>query len=384
MFFRGLLKGADKKVFSKKRKHKEPVIQTAVSDGYDRELYSYFTAGGCERRLYKQLRDNVPIIDAAIYKIVRLIGGFHIECNDKKLQQQLNNFLDTVPVGASGIGIDSFLSVFTEQLLLYGTAVGEIVPDITGTRIAGLYNSNLDNVELCKGDDPFGVNIYAASGGRRIPVKYPSLILYSALMPEPDSVYGTSLLRGLPFVSDVLMKIFRAIGTNWDRIGNVRFSVSYKPGENERAFSKERAKIIASEWSKAMKSREPRDFVTVGDVSIKVIGADNQIPDSEIPVRQLLEQIVAKLSIPPFLLGLSWSTTERMSSQQADILTSELEYYRRCLGGIINRLCTVYLKLGGYRDSVNIVWDNINLQDEVELARARLYNAQAEKTERGN
>ncbi len=384
MFFRGLLKGADKKVFSKKRKHKEPVIQTAVSDGYDRELYSYFTAGGCERRLYKQLRDNVPIIDAAIYKIVRLIGGFHIECNDKKLQQQLNNFFDTVPVGASGIGIDSFLSVFTEQLLLYGTAVGEIVPDITGTRIAGLYNSNLDNVELCKGDDPFGVNIYAASGGRRIPVKYPSLILYSALMPEPDSVYGTSLLRGLPFVSDVLMKIFRAIGTNWDRIGNVRFSVSYKPGENERAFSKERAKIIASEWSKAMKSREPRDFVTVGDVSIKVIGADNQIPDSEIPVRQLLEQIVAKLSIPPFLLGLSWSTTERMSSQQADILTSELEYYRRCLDGIINRLCTVYLKLGGYRDSVKIVWDNINLQDEVELARARLYNAQAKKTERGN
>ena len=384
MFFRGLLKGADKKVFSKKRKHKEPVIQTAVSDGYDRGLYSYFTAGGCERRLYKQLRDNVPIIDAAIYKIVRLIGGFHIECNDKKLQQQLNNFLDTVPVGASGIGIDSFLSVFTEQLLLYGTAVGEIVPDITGTRIAGLYNSNLDNVELCKGDDPFGVNIYAASGGRRIPVKYPSLILYSALMPEPDSVYGSSLLRGLPFVSDVLMKIFRATGTNWDRIGNVRFSVSYKPGENDRAFSKERAKIIASEWSKAMKSREPRDFVTVGDVSIKVIGADNQIPDSEIPVRQLLEQIVAKLSIPPFLLGLSWSTTERMSSQQADILTSELEYYRRCLGGIINRLCTVYLKLGGYRDSVKIVWDNINLQDEVELARARLYNAQAEKTERGN
>ena len=384
MFFRGLLKGADKKVFIKKRKHKEPVIQTAVSDGYDRGLYSYFTAGGCERRLYKQLRDNVPIIDAAIYKIVRLIGGFRIECNDKKLQQQLNNFLDTVPVGASGIGIDSFLSVFTEQLLLYGTAVGEIVPDITGTRIAGLYNSNLDNVELCKGDDPFGVNIYAASGGIRIPVKYPSLILYSALMPEPDSVYGTSLLRGLPFVSDVLMKIFRATGTNWDRIGNVRFSVSYKPGENERAFSKERAKIIASEWSKAMKSREPRDFVTVGDVSIKVIGADNQIPDSEIPVRQLLEQIVAKLSIPPFLLGLSWSTTERMSSQQADILTSELEYYRRCLGGIINRLCTVYLKLGGYRDSVKIVWDNINLQDEVELARARLYNAQAEKTERGN
>ena len=37
---------------------------------------------------------------------------------------------------------------------------------------------------------------------------------------------------------------------------------------------------------------------------------------TNVPVRQLLEQLIAKLSIPPFLLGLSWSSTERMSSQQ--------------------------------------------------------------------
>lgn len=37
-----------------------------------------------------------------------------------------------------------------------------------------------------------------------------------------------------------------------------------------------------------------RDFVSVGDVSIKAIGADNQILDSETPVRQILEQLVAK------------------------------------------------------------------------------------------
>ena len=49
-----------------------------------------------------------------------------------------------------------------------------------------------------------------------------------------------------------------------------------------------------------MKSGSVKDFVAVGDVDIKVIGADNQIPDSEIPVREMLEQIVAKLGIPPF------------------------------------------------------------------------------------
>lgn len=61
----------------------------------------------------------------------------------------------------------------------------------------------------------------------------------------------------------------------------------------------------------------------MGDVDIKVIGADNQILDSEVPVRQILEQLIARTGIPPFLLGLNWSTTERMSAQQADLMTSE-------------------------------------------------------------
>ena len=66
-------------------------------------------------------------------------------------------------------------------------------------------------------------------------------------------------------------------------------------------------------------------------MGIKVIGADNQVLDSQVPVRQMLEQIVAKLGVPPFLLGLSWSTTERMSAQQADLLTSELSTTVGCL-----------------------------------------------------
>ena len=74
----------------------------------------------------------------------------------------------------------------------------------------------------------------------------------------------------------------------------------------DKAFAKERATQIAQEWSDGMNATndgEIRDFVAVGDVDIKVIGAENQVLDTNIPVKQLLEQIVAKLSIPPFLLG---------------------------------------------------------------------------------
>ena len=124
------------------------------------------------------------------------------------------------------------------------------------------------------------------------------------------------------------------MGQNWERCGNVRFAVVYKPQgeEPDGALARERAELLAPEWSGAMQETRGgsvRDFVSGGDVRIRAIGADNVMPDCEVPVRQILEQLVAKTGLPPFLLGLSWSSTERMSAQQADMLTSEITALRR-------------------------------------------------------
>ena len=369
--------------FRKKKQKEALTLQTAVSDGYSYGGYAFLDQSKnpvYERRLYQALRENIPVIDAAVEKLIRLIGSFHVRCRDKETEQELERFLQNVRVNGCQRGIDSFLQGYMDDLITYGTAAGEMVLAKNGKQIAALYNASLDNIELTADKNPLDVTVCAITpDGERVPVKYPALVMCTTMMNESGKLYGTSLLRGLPFVGELLMKILYAIGTNWDRVGNVRFAVSYKPGDSDRSFTKERAAQIASEWSKAMKSREPKDFVTVGDVSIKVIGADNQIPEMQVPVRILLEQILSKLSIPPFLLGFSWSSTERMSSQQADILTSELEYYRGLLSGVIRQIVTLYLKLRGAADDVLIEWDNISLQDEVELARAGLLNAQAEK-----
>jgi hypothetical protein len=200
----------------------------------------------------------------------------------------------------------------------------------------------------------------------------------------PEHPYGVSLLRSMPFLTELLLKIYYAMGQNWERCGNVRFAVTYKPqGEElEHGQAQERAEQIAREWSSAMQSGRDgtvRDFVSVGDVSIKAIGADNQIPDSEVPVRQILEQLIAKTGLPPFMLGLNWSSTERMSSQQADMLTTELTALRRTLTPVAERICRLWLRLHGYGCNFEVVWDDINLQDEVEEARAALLREQARR-----
>ncbi|MEG2176514.1 MAG: serine/threonine protein phosphatase, partial [Oscillibacter sp.] len=214
------------------------------------------------------------------------------------------------------------------------------------------------------------------------PLPWQQLLLFTPLSPEANSPYGVSLLRSLPFMTDILMKIYHTLGVNWERCGNVRFAVTCKGGDEARGMAQERSQQLAGEWSRAMqdtKNGAVRDFVAVGDVGIQVIGGDAPILDSEIPVRQLLEQIVAKTGVPPFMLGLSWSSTERMSSQQADLLTTEITALRRTLTPAVERICSLWLRMHGYDGRVEAVWEDINLQDQVEEARAALYLEQARK-----
>lgn len=330
-----------------------------------------------ETELYDRLRYAVPVLDAAIMKIIRLTGGFRVVCSDEKYQEQLDRFMENVPVGLTGQSIGTFADNFLDSLLTYGSAVGEIAADAGGCRIAGLWNGDVTKLRVNPGADPFSRSYkIRCPGGTEKTVQHPERVLYASL------IGGHSLLRGLPALSSILLRIYECIGQNFDRAGNVRYAITYKPAGNsgDIIHSRERAQQIAREWADGMSSArcgQVKDFVAVGDVDIKVIGAENQLFDTNVPVRQLLEQLIAKLSIPPFLLGLTWSSTERMSSQQADILTSELEYYRRLLTPVISQVGNAYLCSVGYDAFCRVEWDNINLQDESVLAEARLKNAQA-------
>ena len=371
------------KLFKKREKPAFPAVQTAVRGAESRQaypvaLYSY--------ELFERVRRAVPLVDAAISKLVRLIGSFSVECADPAFQESLDRFLREVPVGLTGQSVYSFIDSYLDSLLVYGNAVGEIVLDKKGSRVAGLWNGKVTDVGVRPGADPMQRQYVLRTQDGEIVLPHPERIAFSALKPPDGGIYGVSLLQGLPVFADILMRIYECIGQNYDRAGNIRYAVTYRPSPDaaDRAFAGDRAKIIAQEWSDGMqaaKNGEIRDFVCVGDVDIKVIGAEGSMPPTEIPVRQLLEQMLSKLSVPPFLLGLSWSSTERMSTQQADILTSELEYYRRLLEPVICRIAQVYLQVNGCFAPVSVVWDNINLQDEVELANARLANAQAAEIE---
>ena len=339
-----------------------------------------------EISLYRAIREAVPVVDAAICKLVRLCGGVMATCRDVRAQEEMERFLRTVPVGRGQRGIQSFLDQYLDSMIVCGRAVGEIVPALDGRGVAAVLCGDVSRVEIREGDSPLDFTLCVRdSDGAVRELERQELLLFTPFQPEVGAPYGVSMLRSMPFLAESLVKIFEAMGKNWERMGNVRFAVVCK-GENG-ALAEERCNQVAREWSAAMQAGRDgsvRDFVCAGDVDIRVIGADNQILDSEAPVRQILEQLVAKTGIPPFLLGLSWSSTERMSSQQADILTSEIAAIRRGLEPVVERICETWLRLKGYDERVSVDWLDVNLQDEESEARAELYRAQAKAVEKEN
>jgi len=322
-------------------------------------------------------------VDAAITKLIRLMGHFTVVCGQPKADERLRWFLENVPVSGTGYGMGAFVHSFMDSLLTYGNALGEVVLTENGGGIYGLYNSPLDHVEARRAGNGLDTELFVRQGGSLLPVLRPELVLFAAHNPKAGQVAGRSLLEGLPFVTGILLQIYDSIGKNFERVGNLRFAVTYHPPDTQtdRAYARERAQAIAKEWSNAISSESVKDFVAVGDVDIKVIGADNQVLDTQVPVRQMLEQMVAKLGVPPFLLGLNWSTTERMSSQQSDILTSELESYQGLLTPIILRICRIFLRLEGFGAEPTLEWHDLSMQDVLEGANARLANAQAARIE---
>ena len=170
--------------------------------------------GGGEIRLYRAVREAVPVVDAAVYKLIRMVSGVTAVCGDKAAERELREFLRTVPAGRGQYGLGAFLDGYLDSLLTCGRAVGEIVPAAGNRDIAAVLWGNVEDVEIREGDTPLDFTVCGPDRkGRMGPLPYQDLILFTPLNPEAGNPYGVSLLRGLPFLADILMEIYGPSGS---------------------------------------------------------------------------------------------------------------------------------------------------------------------------
>ncbi len=338
--------------------------------------------------LYRTLREAIPLLDVAINRLSRLIGYVLVE-GSEPLATDIMNFLRHVRVNACQWGIDNFLTNHTGCMLQYGRAAGEIVLDRRRRDIYALLNIDPDSIRLVPVDPPLKIAVAQQQPGRAEPVVIPEeLVIYSVNNPEGDDPHGVSLFRSLPFVARVMLTMEQAIHDTWERMGTPSYQVIWRPPETfvDADGSKTRAIMaeIEQSFTNAMRQRAERtgavaDFFAAGDIEIKVIGADGQELSFLEPYRALAEQLVARTGLPPFMLGLHWSTTERMSQQQAEMIIAEIKDMRRELEPGLERLIDLWLRVNGRRGKWRLTWSEVTLQDMREMAEAEYRRALAEK-----
>lgn len=150
-------------VFNLKKKKKESTLSAGAVQTSAISKHPYYNLGtympmNSMSRVYQELKQAVPIIDSAIHKIIRLTGGFHFETGNDTLDLQINSFFDSVNVGGNQQGLSAFISNYLNQLLTFGTAIGEVILNDSG--IYALYNSELESIELKRNSNGIDIDFY--------------------------------------------------------------------------------------------------------------------------------------------------------------------------------------------------------------------------------
>lgn len=84
------------------------------------------------------------------------------------------------------------------------------------------------------------------------------------------------------------------------------------------------------------------------------------------------------------MLGLQWSTTERLSQQQADAIVACCDQMRAELEPDFLRALQIVAAMAGQPGEVGIEWAEVSLQDVTATAQANLLNAQAQQLRTNN
>lgn len=360
-------------------------VQTRSGGAHPFDALRSYVPNQVEVKLYRQMRDGIPIIGVGIQNLRRLIGSPKIRFGapNSRRQKEWDNWAKGVKVGKVGKGFNVFVSSFVDSLLQNGFSAAEIVPYRSRSDIYALLPISGEVVVVKSTEDPTEFILAEHQQMEPEPVPYPiqDWIVYSAYEAEPENPYGKGLLTGLPFLADILLTVFYATGRNWERFGDLKYSLEFNfPDGVAPKDAQEFIDKTKKSWTEAMsktRAGKVQDFFGTY-VKVSVVGADAKQLDMEIPVRNILEQIVAKTGLPPFVFGFSWSSRESMSKTQADILTSLIDDWREMITPAIVHIIDWWCRFRGYPLDYEIVWDEVSLADIEGMANAELTNARAE------
>jgi hypothetical protein len=377
---------------------------------------------------YETLREGIPICDAAIRRLVNLTGTPKIIGEKMELVTLLEDFHLNVPVNDMQKGLVAFSANHQNETHEQGFNLSEFVANRARDDIERLVVADSKQIVFrrnaasrlepwIRSGKPLTTNytmpgqliqdILTTSYGRTVSYNGieetrldPDNKLYFSADNENQNPYGVSIFRSMEFVAQVLVTLQNSMKNSAERFGDPSYHAHYK-GKAGDTKLEERRKTLETDLKTIMtakRSGKSGDLTTAGgpdsEVKISIIGHEGQLFQYDIPLRHVLEQIVAKTNLPAWMLGIYWSTTERMATLEVEMALADAKIRQAAMLPEYIRLLSNFLKLRGRswssittdpnkKGDWGIYFESPNVRDVVAMAQAEFLSAQAAQMRSG-
>ena len=379
---------------------------------------------------YEILREGIPIFDAAIRKLTSLNGTVRIIGDNPALVKELEDFCLNVPVNDVQKGIHSFAENTANETFEQGFCLSEFVANRKRDDIDRLVVADSKNIFFRKNKttgraEPWVRSGTATASRYTMPASVISQILtarygtsvsyngvtetllspdnkiYFSINNENQDPHGVSLFRSTEFIAQIIATMQNSMKNVAERFGDPSFHVHYESAGKSDATLAARRTAMEADFNSvitAKRAGKSGDFITAGTVGSKVavtvIGHDGQLFEYDIPLRHLLEQCVSKFGLPAWMLGIYWSTTERMATLEVEMALADAKIRQYAMLPEYIRLFSNFLTLRGRtwksvttsldkKGDWGVIFESPNLHDLVAQAQAGFLNAQADMMRRG-
>lgn len=278
--------------------------------------------------LYKQLYDNVPVLDGAISAYTDLTcAGWEIESEDAAEAELITNELINT-------NFDKTLKTSMDNYFVYGFYGTEIV--VTNKFDKILKFQEIPATELRMKRDDLGDIVEFVQQARPRTIKFkPSMVLFSANRESATEPYGRSLFKSIPWITRIMLEMQDSMNKIYRRYGSPRFHVKYTPAIQLDQTTLETR--LAAMKKKFKDIEIGQDFFTAGEVEINMMGAGGKEQFKlTIEMAEINQSVFSGLKLPAGVLGYNYGSTETHLNKQIEILLGRLLSYQLEQAHVIN------------------------------------------------
>jgi hypothetical protein len=314
-------------------------------------------------KLYRFLRDNIPVLNSAIWTWTRICASpnyFELKgSDDTKVLENASEVLKNLDrriyqhsFQKFG-GADALLTQFFGSLFTDGAVCGELVLTPSRDRLDKFYFIDPATIRFKLKDDSTW-ELYQEVEGILVKLN-PNSTFYLGLDQDSDDPRGKSILGSIPFLARVEQRLLEDMQKTMHNAGYHRLHIKIKPPERSSGESDEtyisKANKYFEDTVEMVRGLSPEDNpITWNDVGIEYIGPSGRISSSSywyINHKALVEDICAGVHLDPFMLGYSYGPTASWAQFKYELILRNVVSIQRFAKRFMEWIQNIELALWG-------------------------------------